>query len=89
MEKATHSSWNVTVLTLFPEMFPGPLAHALAGKALENGLWHLDTLNIRDFSAGNYKSVDDIAFGGGPGMVLRPEVMDRAFEEVKKITRGP
>lgn len=89
MEKAAHSSWNVTILTLFPEMFPGPLAHALAGKALENGLWHLKTLNIRDFAAGNYKSVDDIAFGGGPGMVLRPEVMDRAFEAVKKNNEGP
>lgn len=89
MTRAPQSSWNVTVLTLFPEMFPGPLSHALAGKALDNGLWHLTLLNIRDFATGNYKSVDDVAFGGGPGMVLRPEVMDRAFLEVKKNNAGP
>ena len=71
--------WTATVLTLFPEMFPGPLAVSLAGKALANGLWALKTLDIRDFARDKHRSVDDAPFGGGAGMVLRPDVVDAAL----------
>jgi tRNA (guanine37-N1)-methyltransferase len=73
------SDWTATVLTLFPEMFPGPLAHSLAGKARDAGLWRLDTVDIRDFAADRHRTVDDTPFGGGPGMVMRPDVVDRAI----------
>src|ERR687885_2493435 len=72
--------WTATVLTLFPEMFPGPLGHSLAGKALEEGLWRLETLDIRGFARDKHRSVDDAPFGGGPGMVMRPDVLDAAIE---------
>jgi tRNA (guanine37-N1)-methyltransferase len=73
-------SWQATVLTIFPEMLPGPLAHSLAGKALEAGLWRLETVDIRDFARDKHRSVDDAPFGGGPGMVLRPDVLDAAID---------
>ncbi|HEX4113111.1 MAG TPA: tRNA (guanosine(37)-N1)-methyltransferase TrmD [Stellaceae bacterium] len=73
-------SWTATVLTLFPEMFPGPLAHSLAGKARDAGIWRLDTVDIRDFAGDRHRTVDDAPFGGGPGMVMRPDVVDRAIE---------
>jgi tRNA (guanine37-N1)-methyltransferase len=73
-------SWRATVLTIFPEMLPGPLAHSLAGKALEAGLWRLETVDIRDFARDKHRSVDDAPFGGGPGMVLRPDVLDAAID---------
>jgi len=72
-------SWRATVLTIFPEMLPGPLAHSLAGKALETGIWQLETVDIRDFARDKHRTVDDAPFGGGPGMVLRPDVLDRAI----------
>ncbi|HVC59804.1 MAG TPA: tRNA (guanosine(37)-N1)-methyltransferase TrmD [Acetobacteraceae bacterium] len=75
-------TWRATVLTLFPEMFPGPLAGALAGRALARGIWCLDPVNIRDFATGRHHSVDDTPFGGGPGMVLRPDVIDAALASV-------
>jgi tRNA (guanine37-N1)-methyltransferase len=71
--------WLATVLTIFPEMLPGPLAHSLAGKALKAGLWRLDAVDIRDFATDKHRSVDDAPFGGGPGMVLRPNVLDAAI----------
>jgi tRNA (guanine37-N1)-methyltransferase len=71
--------WTATVLTLFPEMFPGPLGLSLAGKALERGLWALEVLEIRDFAGDRHRSVDDQPFGGGAGMVLRPDVVDEAL----------
>jgi len=70
--------WRAKVLTLFPEMFPGPLGHSLTGKALEKRLWTLETLDIRTFAHDKHRSVDDTPAGGGPGMVLRPEIVDRA-----------
>jgi tRNA (guanine37-N1)-methyltransferase len=70
------------VLTLFPEVFPGPLGISLAGKALQRGLWALDALDIRDFARDKHRSVDDTPFGGGAGMVMRPDVVDRALAEV-------
>jgi tRNA (guanine37-N1)-methyltransferase len=74
--------WHATVLTLFPEMFPGPLAYSLAGKALQEGLWSLDAWQIRDFATDKHRSVDDTCFGGGAGMVLRPDVVNEAIEHV-------
>jgi len=78
-EAASASAWGVKVLTLFPEMFPGFLCHSLAGKALAAGIWTLETVDIRDFASDKHRSVDDAPFGGGPGMVLMPEVVDRAL----------
>ena len=75
-------TWRASVLTLFPEMFPGPLGHSLAGKALENGIWSLETIQIRDFATDRHHSVDDTPFGGGAGMVLRPDVIDAAMDAV-------
>ena len=74
--------WNATVLSLFPEMFPGPLALSLAGKALKNRIWSIKTVNIRDFSDNKHGRVDDVPFGGGPGMVMKPEVVDKALNSV-------
>lgn len=71
--------WTARVLTVFPEMFPGVLGQSLAGKALESGLWALDVLDIRDFARDKHRSVDDTPFGGGAGMVLRPDVVDAAL----------
>lgn len=78
-------SHKVTILTLFPEMFPGPLGHSLIGKALEKGLWQLDVVDIRKFAEGKHQSVDDTCYGGGPGMVLRPDVVDKALSSVMKL----
>jgi tRNA (guanine37-N1)-methyltransferase len=72
-------TWQATVLTIFPEMLPGPLGYSLAGKALHGGLWTLNTVDIRDFATDKHRSVDDAPFGGGPGMVLKPDVLDRAI----------
>ena len=74
-------TWRATVLTIFPEMLPGPLAYSLAGKALKAGLWRLETVDIRDFARDKHRSVDDAPFGGGPGMVMRPDVLDAAVAE--------
>jgi tRNA (guanine37-N1)-methyltransferase len=70
--------WRATVLTLFPEVFPGPLGASLAGRGLRDGLWRLDALDMRPFGIGRHRSVDDTPFGGGAGMVLRPDVVDAA-----------
>jgi tRNA (guanine37-N1)-methyltransferase len=72
-------SWRATVLTIFPQMLPGPLAYSLAGKALRAGLWRLETVDIREFARDKHRSVDDVPFGGGPGMVMRPDVLDAAI----------
>ena len=72
-------TWRATVLTIFPEMLPGPLAYSLAGKALRAGLWRLETVDIRDYASNKHRSVDDAPFGGGPGMVMRPDVLDAAI----------
>jgi tRNA (guanine37-N1)-methyltransferase len=73
------SVWTARVLTIFPEMFPGPLGASLAGKALADGRWALDTVDIRAFARDKHQSVDDAPFGGGPGMVMRPDVVDAAI----------
>lgn len=74
--------WRATVLTVFPEMFPGPLGASLAGRGLEHGLWAMDVLDIRDFARDKHRSVDDEPFGGGPGMVMRADVVDAALAAV-------
>jgi tRNA (guanine37-N1)-methyltransferase len=75
-------TWRASVLTLFPAMFPGPLGQSLAGRALETGVWSLDVTNIRDFAADRHRTVDDTPFGGGAGMVLRPDIVDAAVASV-------
>jgi tRNA (guanine37-N1)-methyltransferase len=77
--------WTATILTIFPEMFPGPLGCSLAGKALAEGIWRLQTVDIRAFASDKHRSVDDAPFGGGPGMVMRPDVIDAAVAG----TQGP
>jgi len=76
-------TWRASVLTIFPEMFPGPLGQSLLGKALEAGIWSLEAVDIRDFATDRHRSVDDVPFGGGAGMVMRAEVIDRAVEAVR------
>jgi tRNA (guanine37-N1)-methyltransferase len=75
-------TWRATVLTLFPQAFPGPLGLSLAGRALASGLWSLEAVNIRDFATDRHRTVDDTPFGGGAGMVLRPDVIDAAIASV-------
>lgn len=77
------SPWRATVLTLFPEMFPGPLGFSLSGQALRDGIWSLSTVNIRDFGIGPHKTVDDRPAGGGPGMVLRCDVAAAALDHAR------
>ena len=74
--------WKATVLTLFPEMFPGTLGHSLAGKALDAGMWSLNKVNIRDFSSDKNGKVDDVPFGGGYGMVIKADVLNEALKSV-------
>ncbi|HXQ53697.1 MAG TPA: tRNA (guanosine(37)-N1)-methyltransferase TrmD [Stellaceae bacterium] len=71
--------WQATVFTLFPEMFPGPLAFSLAGRARDAAIWRLETVDIRDFARDKHRSVDDAPFGGGPGMVMRADIVDAAI----------
>jgi tRNA (guanine37-N1)-methyltransferase len=73
--------WTASVATLFPEMFPGPLGHSLAGKALAEGRWRLATVNIRDFALDRHRTVDDAPFGGGASLVMKPDVVDAAVAE--------
>ncbi len=83
----TEALWTVHVLTLFPEMFPGPLAHSLPGKAREAGLWKLNVNNIRNYASNKHQKVDDSPYGGGSGMVMMPEVADAALKAVPDQAR--
>jgi len=74
--------FRASVLTLYPDMFPGALGTSLAGKALEQRIWSLDAINIRDFATDRHRSVDDTPAGGGAGMVLRPDVLAAALDSV-------
>lgn len=75
----TPKAFRAVALTLFPEMFPGPLGASLAGKALQDGVWTLETVDIRGFASDKHRTVDDSPFGGGAGMVMRPDVLDAAI----------
>lgn len=75
-------TFRATVLTLYPEMFPGHLGHSLAGRALERGQWAIEPVQIRDFALDKHRSVDDTPAGGGAGMVLKPDVLARAIDHV-------
>ncbi len=76
--------WRATILTLFPEMFPGPLGISLAGRALSNGIWSCEARDIRDSATDKHRSVDDTPAGGGAGMVLRADVLARAIDAVDR-----
>lgn len=84
----TKPLWSATVLTLFPEMFPGPLGQSLAGRALAEGVWSLETVDIRNYASDKHRSVDDTPFGGGAGMVMRPDVVDAAIRANRRAS-GP
>ncbi|MGI9483855.1 MAG: tRNA (guanosine(37)-N1)-methyltransferase TrmD [Hyphomicrobiales bacterium] len=81
------SPWRATVLTLYPDMFPGPLGLSLAGRALEAGSWALDAVNVRDFASDKHATVDDTPAGGGAGMVLKPDVLAAAIDSVGRNGR--
>lgn len=79
--------WTARVITLVPQAFPGILGESLTGKALNDGLWALETIDLRDFGVGKHRNVDDTPAGGGAGMVLRPDVMGRAIEAAQAQAR--
>jgi tRNA (guanine37-N1)-methyltransferase len=79
--------WRATVLTIFPDMFPGPLGMSLAGKALASGTWALDAVDIRGFATDKHRTVDDTPAGGGPGMVMKADVLGRAINATAADTR--
>ena len=79
--------WRASILTIFPEMFPGPLGASLAGKALASGVWSLDVHDIRNAASDKHRTVDDTPAGGGPGMVMKADVLARALDGVPHDTR--
>lgn len=85
---ASRQPWRAHVLTLFPDMFPGPLGISLVGTALANGLWSLATTDIREFGIGRHRQVDDTPAGGGAGMVLRCDVLGSAIDRARQISPG-
>lgn len=84
---------HIQLLTLFPELFPGPLGHSITGRALTNNIWSLNAINIRDFATDKHKTVDDVPFGGGAGMVMKPDIIERALlsfpEQGRRIYMSP
>jgi len=76
--------WKAQVITLFPDLFPGVLGASLTGKALQEGLWQLETIDLRRFGEGRHRNVDDTPAGGGPGMVMRADVLGRALDEARR-----
>src|SRR5882724_6315319 len=81
--------WRASVLTIFPDMFPGPLGLSLAGRALAAGLWALDAIDIRVHALDKHRSVDDTPAGGGPGMVMKADVLARAIDAASAGHAGP
>ncbi|SEU04649.1 tRNA (guanosine(37)-N1)-methyltransferase TrmD [Paracoccus homiensis] len=88
-EPQVQGVWTASVVTLFPEAFPGILGLSLTGKALQRGLWNLNTVPLREFGVGKHRNVDDTPAGGGAGMVIRADVMDAALREARRGNRGP
>ena len=74
--------WSTKIITVSPEMFPGVLGHSIIGKALKEKIWSLDTINLHDFGYDDRNSIDDSPFGGGPGMIIRPDVIERAVRSI-------
>ncbi|SPJ30027.1 tRNA (guanosine(37)-N1)-methyltransferase TrmD [Falsiruegeria mediterranea] len=83
-----HGVWKAKILTLFPAAFPGVLGESLTGKALQEGLWQLETIDLRQFGIGKHRNVDDTPAGGGAGMVLRADVLGNAIEHAMEGVRG-
>ncbi len=83
MRQEQYTPWRASVLSLFPDMFPGPLGFSLAGQALEKGIWSLESVNIRDFALDRHGSVDDTPAGGGAGMVMRADIAAAALDGVR------
>ncbi|WP_347140171.1 tRNA (guanosine(37)-N1)-methyltransferase TrmD [Paracoccus sp. SSK6] len=83
-EPQVQGAWTASIVTLFPEAFPGILGLSLTGKALQQGLWNLRTIPLRDFGIGRHRNVDDTPAGGGAGMVIRADVMDAALREARQ-----
>jgi tRNA (guanine37-N1)-methyltransferase len=81
-------TWQATVLTIFPEMFPGPLGVSITGQALSSGAWRLDALNIREHGLGRHRTVDDTPAGGGPGMVMRADVLAASIDDARVRAPG-
>jgi tRNA (guanine37-N1)-methyltransferase len=79
---------HISILTLFPEMFPGVLGSSLTGEALKKGLWHLEAINIRDFATDKHKTVDDTPFGGGAGMLMKADIIEAALLSIPADQRG-
>ncbi len=88
MKKNIKNTYKVSILTLFPEIFPGPLEVSLIGKALSNKIWDLNLINIRDFANDKHRSVDDTPYGGGAGMVMRPDIIELALNSISHFP-GP
>ncbi len=88
MNKKYTEPWQARVLTLFPDMFPGPLGVSLAGRALENGVWSIDATNLRDFATDKHRSVDDAPAGGGPGMVMRADIVAAGIDDASARLPG-
>lgn len=80
--------FKVTVVTLFPEMFPGLLGNSVLGRGLKAGVWELEVVSIRDFGEGKHRVVDDTPYGGGAGMVMKPDVVAAALRAAKKANKG-
>ena len=81
--------FSVKILTAYPEMFPGVLGHSIIGKALKEKKWFLETVNLHDFGYDERNSIDDVPFGGGPGMIIRPDVVEKAVNFVDNISNKP
>src|SRR5262245_54255430 len=89
MSESHRPIWRASVLTIFPDMFPGPLGQSLAGKALAGGLWQLDAVDIRAHASDKHRTVDDTPAGGGPGMVMKADVLARAGDAVPRPSEAP
>ena len=85
---ALATAWTAQILTLFPQAFPGVLGESLTGKALKDGIWQLDTYDLRDYGIGKHRNVDDTPAGGGAGMVLRADVLEAAIKDARMAVRG-